>query len=174
MPVSHHLLRSLQRSSPAPQSCLRRTTARLQTRHASDSKTPAPNLGASKPLPGTTPPPGAKSQAETKGAFKSQLYDSTAARTAKEREDRERHANERQEYAGGRNLATTFGECYCWLTMCLVSEIWLGDRKAERLRGRTLLTLECSYTRLFFSMLLHGHQESSSCIACLHSASRGD
>ncbi|OBT53906.1 hypothetical protein VE04_06205 [Pseudogymnoascus sp. 24MN13] len=113
MPASHTLLRTLQRSTPAPQRCLRRTATQLQRRHASDSNTPESNIGSSKPLPGTTPPPAAPrttlpSQAEIHGAFRSQLYGSTAARTAKERMDRERHADERQEWAGGRNMATTF------------------------------------------------------------------
>jgi hypothetical protein len=113
MPISNSLLRSIQRGSTAPRTCLRRTTL-LQVRHVSESKPPAPNLGASKPLPGTTPAPAAKSQAEQKGAFRAQLYESTAVRTAKERADRVRHANERQEWAEGRNLATLFGACLVW------------------------------------------------------------
>lgn len=122
MPASHTLLRTLQRGTSVPQRCLRRTATQLQIRHSSESNTPKSNLGASKPLPGTTPPPaaareGPPSQAETHGAFRSQLYASTAARTAKERSERERHAHERQEWTGGRNMATTFGEWCCWLAV---------------------------------------------------------
>jgi D-lactate dehydrogenase (cytochrome) len=42
-------------------------------------------------------------------SFKGQLYESTAARTEREREERRRFARERGEGAGGRNAAMTFG-----------------------------------------------------------------
>lgn len=42
-------------------------------------------------------------------SFKGQLYESTTARLQKEREDRKRFAKQRNESAGGRNAAMTFG-----------------------------------------------------------------
>jgi hypothetical protein len=42
-------------------------------------------------------------------SFKGQLYESTTARLEKEREDRKRFARHRNEGAGGRNAAMTFG-----------------------------------------------------------------
>lgn len=42
-------------------------------------------------------------------SFKGQLYESTGARLVKERADRERFAKERNESAGGRTGALTFG-----------------------------------------------------------------
>jgi D-lactate dehydrogenase (cytochrome) len=42
-------------------------------------------------------------------SFKGQLYESTAARLQREREERQRFAKQRNESAGGRNAAMTFG-----------------------------------------------------------------
>ena len=44
-----------------------------------------------------------------KRSFKGQLYDSTAARTQRERQERQRFSRERGEASGGRNSAITFG-----------------------------------------------------------------
>jgi D-lactate dehydrogenase (cytochrome) len=52
----------------------------------------------------TTKPP-----EEERKSFKGQLYDSTAARTARDRQESERFARERGESAGARNAALTFG-----------------------------------------------------------------
>ena len=50
-----------------------------------------------------------KSPAEQHGSFKGQLYESTAARLQREREERQRFSQERGEGSGGRNAALTFG-----------------------------------------------------------------
>jgi D-lactate dehydrogenase (cytochrome) len=50
-----------------------------------------------------------KKRPEEGRSFKGQLYQSTALRLQKEREDRERFAKQRNEGAGGRNAALTFG-----------------------------------------------------------------
>jgi D-lactate dehydrogenase (cytochrome) len=50
-----------------------------------------------------------KKPAELGRSFKGQLYESTSARLEKERNERARFARERNEGAGGRNMALTFG-----------------------------------------------------------------
>lgn len=45
-------------------------------------------------------------------SFKGQLYESTTARLQKEREERKRFAKQRNESAGGKNAALTFGMLY--------------------------------------------------------------
>jgi D-lactate dehydrogenase (cytochrome) len=42
-------------------------------------------------------------------SFKGQLYESASVRLAREREERQRFSRERNEGAGGRNMALTFG-----------------------------------------------------------------
>jgi D-lactate dehydrogenase (cytochrome) len=49
---------------------------------------------------------------ENTRSFKGQLYDSTAARAERERQERLRFARERGEERGGRNAAITFGESF--------------------------------------------------------------
>lgn len=74
--------------------------------YATKDEAPKPNLGAAR-----VEKLAAKDE---KSAFRAQLYESTAERTKKERADRDRHARERQEGGGGRNIATTFG---MWQTL---------------------------------------------------------
>ena len=93
------LLRSLPRSS-APTTLCRKVLNGTRT-YATKDETPKPNLGAAR-----VEKLAAKDE---KSAFRAQLYESTAERTRKERADRDRHAKERQEGGGGRNIATTFG-----------------------------------------------------------------
>jgi D-lactate dehydrogenase (cytochrome) len=50
-----------------------------------------------------------KSSREQGSSFKGQLYDSTAARLEREREERARFSRERDEGSGGRSAALTFG-----------------------------------------------------------------
>ena len=91
------LLRSAARSTPVV-----RNAARAVTGARGYAEAPKPNLGENRPIPKAV----AK---DDKSAFRAQLYESTAERTKKERADRDRHARERQEGGGGRNIATTFG-----------------------------------------------------------------
>lgn len=50
-----------------------------------------------------------KQPEENERSFKGQLYESTAARLERERAERQRFAKLRNESAGGRNAAITFG-----------------------------------------------------------------
>jgi len=82
---SRAITRSLRRTTIAP-SCLQ-ASPRIQCRLESTNKSPA----------------------EQGSSFKGQLYESTAARLQREREERERFSRERDEGSGGRNAALTFG-----------------------------------------------------------------
>jgi hypothetical protein len=53
-----------------------------------------------------------KAPPEKTRSFKGQLYDSTAARAERERQERLRFARERGEETGGRNAALTFGASF--------------------------------------------------------------
>ncbi len=97
--MSNTLLRTLPRSGAASRNITK--SAAGARGYASKEETPKPNLGPNRA--------GAALPQAEKSAFRAQLYESTAERTKKERADRERHARERQEWTGGRNLATTFG-----------------------------------------------------------------
>lgn len=91
------------RTSRAGATTLRTATRALTSTRGYATKDEAlkPNLGAAR-----VEKLAAKDE---KSAFRAQLYESTAERTKKERADRDRHARERQEGGGGRNIATTFG-----------------------------------------------------------------
>jgi hypothetical protein len=92
---SRALLSHLCRSPiPAPSPCLRSIASR-QIRHESTENKPA-GEGRS---------------------FKGQLYESTAARLARERVERARFSRDRKEPSGARNIALTFG------TLCNITSL---------------------------------------------------
>jgi D-lactate dehydrogenase (cytochrome) len=58
-----------------------------------------------------------KQTEEHRRSFKGQLYESTAARLQRERAERQRFAKLRNESAGGRNVAITFGTRLAAITL---------------------------------------------------------
>lgn len=97
-------LQATLRKSSTPSPCLRATARHTQVRWESTEKKPA---GPAGDLGGRT--------------FKGQLYESAAGRLERERAEQARFSKQRNEGAGGRNSALTFG-------MLIYNLEWYMDR----------------------------------------------
>ena len=86
---SRALLSHLRRSPLSPSPCLRSLASRQIRCESTEQKHPGEGR-----------------------SFKGQLYESTAARLARERTERARFSRDRKEPSGARNIALTFGTLY--------------------------------------------------------------